>query len=103
MPVFATLDDFAVAGKKVLLRLDLNVPMRAGQVTDRTRIDRAAPTITALTAAGARVIVMSHFGRPKGRVVPDMSLRPLTQPLAEALGGFAAVAEGTVPALRDLV
>ena len=97
MPVFATLDDFAVAGKKVLLRLDLNVPIRDGQVTDRTRIDRAAPTITALTAAGARVIVMSHFGRPKGRVVPEMSLRPLLRPLAEALGGQAvAFAEDCV-------
>ena len=97
MPVFATLDDFAVAGKKVLLRLDLNVPIRDGQVTDRTRIDRAAPTITALTAAGARVIVMSHFGRPKGRVVPEMSLRPLLRPLADALGGQAvAFAEDCV-------
>jgi phosphoglycerate kinase len=97
VPVFATLDDFAVAGKKVLLRLDLNVPIRDGQVTDRTRIDRAAPTITALTAAGARVIVMSHFGRPKGRVVPEMSLRPLLRPLADALGGQAvAFAEDCV-------
>ena len=97
MPVFATLDDFAVAGKKVLLRLDLNVPIRDGQVTDCTRIDRAAPTITALTAAGARVIVMSHFGRPKGRVVPEMSLRPLLRPLADALGGQAvAFAEDCV-------
>ncbi|MEC8282191.1 MAG: phosphoglycerate kinase [Pseudomonadota bacterium] len=97
MPVFSTLDDFAVAGRTVLLRLDLNVPIRDGQVTDRTRIDRAAPTITALTAAGARVIVMSHFGRPKGRVVPEMSLRPLLRPLADALGGQAvAFAEDCV-------
>ena len=66
MPRFRTLDDLDVAGKRVLLRADLNVPVKDGKVTDATRIERLAPTIEALIAQGARVVVMSHFGRPKG-------------------------------------
>jgi phosphoglycerate kinase len=61
----------------VLLRVDLNVPMEGGKVTDATRIERAAPTIRDLTAKGAKVLVLSHFGRPKGKPDPEMSLRPL--------------------------
>lgn len=83
----ASLDDLDVAGKRVLLRGDLNVPMANGRVTDTTRIDRLAPTIAELADKGARVVVMSHFGRPEGKVVPDMSLRPLAGPLGKALGG----------------
>ena len=86
MARFATLDDLDVAGKRVLLRLDLNVPMRGGEVTDTTRIERAVPTVTELADKGARVVIMSHFGRPKGQVVPEMSLGPVVAPLSAALG-----------------
>jgi len=82
-----TLDDIDVAGKRVFLRADLNVPMRDGAVSDATRISRLAPTITELADKGAIVIVASHFGRPKGEPVPDMSLAPLAGPLSAALGG----------------
>ncbi len=82
-----TLDDIDVAGKRVFLRADLNVPMRDGAVSDATRISRLAPTITELADKGAIVIVASHLGRPKGEPVPDMSLAPLAGPLSAALGG----------------
>ncbi len=87
MTAFRTLDDIAVEGLRVLVRVDLNVPMQGGAVGDATRIDRVAPTLTALAAAGAKVIVASHFGRPKGRRVEAMSLAPLAAPLSRALGG----------------
>ncbi len=82
MPV-RTLDGVAVAGRRVLLRADLNVPVRDGAISDLTRIERLSPTIRELSAAGARVIVCSHFDRPRGRRVAAMSLRPM----AAALGG----------------
>src|SRR5205807_9909944 len=88
MPRFRTLDDLDVAGKRVLLRADLNVPVKDGKVTDATRIERLAPTIEALVGKGARVVVMSHFGRPKGPA-PSQSLRPLAGPLSKAIGGRA--------------
>jgi phosphoglycerate kinase len=86
MARFRTLDDLDVAKKRVLLRADLNVPVKDGKVTDATRIERLAPTILALIGKGARVVVMSHFGRPKG-VDPSQSLRPLVEPLSRAIGG----------------
>ncbi|MBV8492797.1 MAG: phosphoglycerate kinase [Alphaproteobacteria bacterium] len=86
MPRFRTLDDLDVRGKRVLLRADLNVPVKDGKVSDATRIERLAPTIEALIANGAKVVVMSHFGRPKGPD-PSQSLRPLTEPLSRAIGG----------------
>ena len=86
MARFRTLDDLYVAKKRVLLRADLNVPVKDGQVTDATRIERLAPTIEALIQKGARIVVMSHFGRPKG-VDPSQSLRPLVEPLSRAIGG----------------
>ena len=88
MSAFRTLDDVEVAGRRVLVRVDLNVPMREGAVGDTTRIDRVAPTLKELSERGAKVIVASHFGRPKGRPVPAMSLGPLAAPLAQALGGL---------------
>src|SRR5437879_11088520 len=88
MPRFRTLDELDVAGKRVLLRADLNVPVKDGKVTDATRIERLAPTIEALIGKGARVVVMSHFGRPKGPD-PAQSLRPLIAPLSRAIGGRA--------------
>ncbi|HKS89005.1 MAG TPA: phosphoglycerate kinase [Stellaceae bacterium] len=85
MPRFRTLDDLDVAGKRVLLRADLNVPVKDGAVTDLTRIERLAPTIGELLGKDARVVVMSHFGRPKGPD-PAQSLRPLIAPLSRAIG-----------------
>ena len=87
MTAFRSLDDIEVEGLRVLVRVDLNVPMRAGVVGDATRIDRVAPTLEELAAGGAKVIVASHFGRPKGRQVEAMSLAPLAAPLSRALGG----------------
>ncbi len=87
--MFKTLNDLDFAGRRVILRGDLNVPMRDGQVTDATRLDRLAPTINELADGGARVVVISHFGRPKGKVVPEMSLRPVASALATSLGGKA--------------
>jgi len=87
MPRFPTLDDIDVRGKRVLLRADLNVPVKDGVMTDPTRIERLAPTIEALIGRGAKVIVMSHFGRPKGKEDPTLSLRPLIAPLRRAIGG----------------
>jgi phosphoglycerate kinase len=89
MARFRTLDDLDVRGKRVLVRADLNVPVKDGVVTDATRIERLAPTIEALIARGAKVVVMSHFGRPKDGPDPALSLRPLTAPLAKAIGGRA--------------
>jgi phosphoglycerate kinase len=86
MPRCRTLDDLDVAGKRVLLRADLNVPVKDGRVTDATRIERLAPTIKALLGRGAKIVVMSHFGRPKGPD-PSQSLRPLVEPLSRAVGG----------------
>src|SRR6202048_3276747 len=87
MARFRTLDDLNVRGKTVLLRADLNVPVKDGLVTDATRIERLTPTIEALIAQGAKVVVMSHFGRPQGRPDPEFSLRPLVAPLQMAIGG----------------
>ena len=84
---FRSLDDIEVTGKRVLVRVDLNVPMREGAVGDTTRIDRVAPTLAELADRRARVIVMSHFGRPRGKAVAAMSLAPLRAPLSRALGG----------------
>ncbi len=82
MSIFPTLDDLDVSGKRVLVRADLNVPMKNGRVSDMLRIERQAPTIRELAEKGARVIVLSHFDRPKGKRVPEMSLRPVSFALA---------------------
>jgi phosphoglycerate kinase len=93
MPTFKTLDDLDLAGKTVLVRVDFNVPMSAGKVSDATRLERAAPTIRDLTAKGAKVLLLSHIGRPKGKPNPEMSLKPLVPEISKILGqevGFAA-------------
>lgn len=87
MVAFKTLDQIAVAGKRVLLRVDLNVPMQNGEVSDATRIERLVPTITRLVGLGAKVVILSHFGRPKGKRVAEDSLAQLVAPLSKALGG----------------
>ena len=81
-----TLDDMDVAGKTVLVRVDVNVPMENGRVTDATRIEKIVPTVRDLTAKGAKVVLLAHFGRPKGKPVPEMSLSLILPTLEAALG-----------------
>ncbi len=81
-----TLDDMDFAGKRALVRVDINVPVENGVVTDTTRIDRIAPTVDDIQAKGGKVILMAHFGRPKGQVVPEMSLEIIAPAVANALG-----------------
>lgn len=105
---FRTLDDVDVKGQRVLLRVDLNVPMDNGRVTDTTRLDRIAPTITEIADKGGKVILLAHFGRPKGRDDKD-SLKPVATELAKVIKkpvDFADdcigdVAEKAVAAMQD--
>ena len=105
---FRTLDEVDVKGKRVLLRVDLNVPMENGRVTDATRLERVAPTITELSAKGGKVILLAHFGRPKGRDPKD-SLKPVVAALSQAIDmpvAFAddcigEVAQNAVAAMKD--
>ena len=110
MTAFRTLDDAgSLTGKRVLLRVDLNVPMEGGRVTDATRIERVVPTIREIADGGGRVVLIAHFGRPKGKREPKDSLKPVVPALSEALGrpvAFAedcvgAAAEAAVAALKD--
>ncbi len=109
MPEFRTLDQLDARGKRVLVRADLNVPMKDGAVTDTARIDQAARTIRDLSARGARVIVLSHFGRPEGQRVETMSLKAVIPALSAAVGMSVAFAddcigpgaEKAVAALKD--
>jgi phosphoglycerate kinase len=91
-----TLDGVAVKGLRVLLRADLNVPMQDGKISDLTRLERLAPTIKELSDKGAKVIVCSHFDRPKGQRVPEMSLRPIAAALGQVLGKPVEFAEDCV-------
>ncbi|MBC7166979.1 phosphoglycerate kinase [Phenylobacterium sp.] len=93
---FKTLDDAALSGKRALVRVDLNVPMAKGEVTDDTRLKAAKPTVDKLRAGGAKVILLAHFDRPKGQRVPEMSLFPVVRPLAEVLGCDVAFAQDCV-------
>lgn len=82
-----TLDDMDLEGKSVLVRVDINVPVdEAGQVTDATRIERIVPTIQYITSHGGKPVLLAHFGRPKGKYVPELSLRVVVPALQEALG-----------------
>ena len=92
MPQFKTIEEADVAGQRVLVRADLNVPTKNGTVTDITRLERLVPTIAALTAKGARVVILSHFDRPKGHRVPEMSLKPVAETLAKIMGAKVAFA-----------
>jgi phosphoglycerate kinase len=98
MTSLRTLEDLEVAGRTVLVRLDLNVPMQDGEVADATRIERSVPTVKELLDNGAKVAVLSHFGRPKGKREPSMSLAPLCEPLGAALGRPVAFAEDCIGA-----
>ncbi len=104
MADFKTLDDLEVKGKRVLVRSDLNVPMKDGKVTDATRIERSAQTIKELMEKGARVVILSHFGRPKGERVAEMSLKPVAEAMGEVLGTAVAFADDCIgPAARMVV
>lgn len=89
MADFRTIDDFDYKGKRVFLRVDLNVPVKNGKVGDATRIERVVPTIRELMEKGARVVLATHLGRPGGKVDPQYTLFPLVMPLMQALGGKA--------------
>ncbi|MGB0855145.1 MAG: phosphoglycerate kinase [Pikeienuella sp.] len=94
---FNTLDDLDLAGKRVLIRVDINAPFKDGKVTDDTRLRGIVPTIRDVIAAGGKPVLLAHFGRPKGKVVPEMSLAALAEPLAAVLGvpvRFAATSCG---------
>lgn len=93
---FKTLSDADLAGKRVLTRVDLNVPMKDGKVTDTTRIERVLPTIKEISEAGGKVILLAHFGRPKGEKVPEMSLAPVAPAVADLLGKPVAFAEDCI-------
>ena len=96
MTAFHTLDDLDPRGKTVLLRVDLNVPMDNGRVSDLTRIERVLPTIREIAAKGGKVVLLAHFGRPKGKHDPKESLRPVAAALRQALGHDVAFAENCV-------
>ncbi|TXM76113.1 phosphoglycerate kinase [Methylobacterium sp. WL69] len=97
MTAFRTLDDAgALNGRRVLLRVDVNVPMEAGRVTDATRIARIVPTIREIAGKGGRVVLLAHFGRPKGKPVASESLKSVVATIAEHLGRPVAFAEDCV-------
>jgi len=96
MPAFRTLDTTDVKGKRVLTRVDLNLPMKDGKVTDATRIDRVLPTIRELAEKGAKVVLLAHFGRPDGKRDPKQSLKPVAEAVAARLGKPVAFAEDCV-------
>jgi phosphoglycerate kinase len=95
MTAFRTLDQADLKGRRVLVRVDLNVPMENGRVTDATRIERILPTIREIAEKGGRAVLLAHFGRPKGRDPKD-SLKPVAAVLAEHLGRPVGFAEDTV-------
>ena len=107
---YRTLDDFDMAGRRVLVRADLNVPMQDGKVSEVARLEGVAPTLRELSAAGARIVLLSHFGRPKGQRVAAMSLAPVVGALTKVLDGqpvgfvedcIGPAAEAAVAGLAD--
>lgn len=109
MTSFKTLDDVEVKGKRVLVRVDLNLPMADGQVTDATRILRILPTIGEISEKGGKVILLAHFGRPKGKINPEMSLAPVVPTLSDMIGKpvsfstdcIGPMAEAAITAMHD--
>jgi phosphoglycerate kinase len=91
-----SLDDFDLSGKRVLIRVDLNVPLKDGKIADATRILRILPTIREVLAKGGLPILLSHFGRPKGQVEPSMSLRRIGDTLREMIGASVTFSENTI-------
>ncbi|MBE1237043.1 phosphoglycerate kinase [Phaeovibrio sulfidiphilus] len=103
MVAFKKLEDLDVKGKRVLVRADLNVPIRDGKVTGLSRIVRGAETLRELSSRGARVVVCSHLGRPKGERNMEFTLQPVVEPLAEALGRPVAFADDCVGPVAEMV
>ncbi len=101
---FRSLDDLDMKDKTVLVRVDINVPVEDGRVTDATRIERIVPTVQDILAKGGRPVLMAHFDRPKGKVVPEMSLRQLVPTLEAALGHRVIFADNCIgaPAKRAI-
>lgn len=93
-----TLDDMDLSGKVVLTRVDINVPVEAGVVTDATRIEKIVPTVLDIIAKGGKPVLLAHFGRPKGKPVPEMSLKVAIPALEAALGRPVAFAEDCIGA-----
>jgi phosphoglycerate kinase len=93
---FRTLDGVPLKGRRALVRVDFNVPTADGEITDDTRLRAALPTIHRLKDGGAKVILLAHFGRPEGRPVASMSLRPVAEPLSKLLGAPVAFADDCV-------
>jgi phosphoglycerate kinase len=93
---FQTLDDADLAGKRALVRVDFNVPMADRAVSDDTRLRAALPTIDKLRKGGAKTILLAHFDRPKGKRVPEMSLKPVVGPLSKLVGATVAFADDCV-------
>ncbi|MEZ5752722.1 MAG: phosphoglycerate kinase [Paracoccaceae bacterium] len=91
-----TLDDMAFAGKVALVRVDINVPIENGTVSDATRIEAILPTLRDITAAGGKAVLLAHFGRPKGKVVAEMSLRHVLPALSAAFGRPVAFADDCI-------
>lgn len=96
MSAFRTLDDVDVKGKRVLIRIDLNVPMEDNKVTDATRIERVVPTLQELSSKDAKVIILAHFGRPKAAPDPKYSLKPVVEAVAQILDKPVAFAEDCI-------
>jgi phosphoglycerate kinase len=101
MSGFRTLDQADVKSKRVLLRVDLNLPMENGRISDATRIERIVPTIRELTGKGARVILLAHFGRPKNGPDEENSLKPIAAALPEHLGASVAFASDCIGAIAQ--
>ena len=93
---FRTLDDASLSGKRVLLRVDLNVPTENGKVTDATRIERVASTITEIADKGGKVILLAHFGRPKGARNEEYSLKPVAAAVSDVVGRPVAFADDCI-------
>lgn len=103
MSAYRTIDDLKVDGQRVLVRGDLNVPMADGAVSDATRLERLAPTLRELSDKGARVVVLSHFGRPKGERREDLSLKPVAEALGVILGKDVVFADDCVGQAAETV
>ena len=103
MASIKTIDGLDVAGRRVLVRADLNVPMRDGRITDTTRIERTLPTLEELAGRGGRIVVLSHLGRPRGKVSAALSLRPVAEALAAAGGRPVAFAAPCIGAEAQAV
>ena len=108
MAQYRTLNDHNFSNNRVLLRLDLNLPIQNGTISDATRLTKAIPTILKLASQGAKVIIISHFGRPKGRIIEEMSMKQLFKSLSYALQGFTVkfiphlIGSKALEAVRDM-